>query len=202
MKDKILPGIFFSIFLAVTIKELLTETPQNDKVIPETKLNMRHTNVPTITIQYCHSCGYQKAFQEYAQILKEKYPNIDVHGEYYESNGLYTLLARFLNFSRMVLIILIILQKNVFLMLGWQTPNWWMWCLNNKIYACLTIFFFSNMFENMLISSGAFEISMDGVPLWSKIDSGRVPQPKELFRIIDSQMNFEHTINFEPSYAT
>lgn len=50
-----------------------------------------------ITCYFCsHSCGYQKAFNEYAQILKERYPNLIIHGEYYEPSGMYTLLARFL----------------------------------------------------------------------------------------------------------
>ena len=62
----------------------------------------------------------------------------------------------------MSLIIFIILEKNIFALFGNMEPIWWRWCINNKIYACLSIFFFSNMFENMLVSSGAFEISLNG----------------------------------------
>ena len=36
------------------------------------------------------------------------------------------------------------------------------------------------------MSTGAFEISVDSMPLWSKIESGRIPQPPELFQIIDN----------------
>lgn len=200
MNDKIVPALCFTVFLLSTIIELVNDPPFLEKEIPETKMSLPHSNAPTILIQYCHSCGYQKAFTEYANILQQKYPDFKIIGEYYEGSGLYTLLARFLNISRMILILSIALEKNVFGLFGVRPPNWWMWCLNNKIYACLCIFFFSNMVENMLISSGAFEISMNGVPLWSKLESGRIPQPQELFRIIDSQMNFESTIDFSPTY--
>ena len=40
-----------------------------------------------------------------------------------------------------------------------------------------------------LISTGAFEISLNDMPVWSKIESGRIPQPGELFQIIDNHMN-------------
>lgn len=68
----------------------------------------------------------------------------------------------FQNFSRMIFIVAIVMEKNVFAMFGLRTPGFWTWCMNNKIYACLSIFFFSNMVENMMVSSGAFEISMNG----------------------------------------
>ena len=40
-----------------------------------------------------------------------------------------------------------------------------------------------------VISTGAFEISLNDKPFWSKIESGRIPQPGELFQIIDNHMN-------------
>lgn len=50
------------------------------------------------------------------------------------------------------------------------------------------IFFLGNMIEAQLISSGAFEISLNDVPIWSKLQTGRIPAPAELFQIIDSQL--------------
>jgi selT/selW/selH-like putative selenoprotein len=38
-----------------------------------------------------------------------------------------------------------------------------------------------------LISTGAFEISLNDMPLWSKLESGRIPQPGELLQIIGKQ---------------
>lgn len=58
------------------------------------------------------------------------------------------------------------------------------------MYSCLMIFFLSNIIEGQLIQSGAFEISLNDVPVWSKLETGRIPQPAELFQIIDNHMQF------------
>lgn len=50
-------------------------------------------------------------------------------------------------------------------------------------------FFLCNAVETQLISTGAFEISLNDMPVWSKMESGRIPQPGELFQIIDNHMN-------------
>lgn len=54
------------------------------------------------------------------------------------------------------------------------------------MYACMMLFFLGNAIETQLVSTGAFEISVDNMPVWSKIESGRIPQPPELFQIIDN----------------
>jgi len=69
---------------------------------------------------------------------------------------------------------------------GDATPSAFRWALDNKLYACMMLFFISNAIESQLISTGAFEISVDSFPLWSKIESGRIPQPPELFQILEN----------------
>lgn len=54
----------------------------------------------------------------------------------------------------------------------------------------MMMFFVANMVEGQLVSSGAFEISLNNIPLWSKIETGRIPQPPELFQIIDNTLQF------------
>merc|ERR550532_900141 len=39
-----------------------------------------------------------------------------------------------------------------------------------------------------MIQTGAFEVELNGMPIWSKLKSGRVPQGSELFEIIENQM--------------
>ena len=52
----------------------------------------------------------------------------------------------------------------------------------------LPCFFLSNAVETQLVSTGAFEITVDKMPVWSKIESGRIPQPPELFQIVDTHL--------------
>ncbi|CAH0404798.1 unnamed protein product [Chilo suppressalis] len=79
---------------------------------------------------------------------------------------------------------------NIFAWLNKPQPAWWSWCLENKLYACMMMFFLANMIEGQLVSSGAFEISLNNIPLWSKLETGRIPQPPELFQIIDNTLQF------------
>jgi len=64
----------------------------------------------------------------------------------------------------------------------------WNWMFTNKIYAALMSFFIFNFIENTLISTGAFEIFFNDVPVWSKLQTGRVPSPPELLQIIDNNL--------------
>lgn len=43
-------------------------------------------------------------------------------------------------------------------------------------------------FTSQLVSSGAFEISFNDIPVWSKLETGRIPSPQEIFSIINQQM--------------
>lgn len=52
-----------------------------------------------------------------------------------------------------------------------------------------------------LISSGAFEIYFNDVPIWSKLQSGRVPAPAELFQIIDNQLKFSAPMDVNPNFV-
>jgi selT/selW/selH-like putative selenoprotein len=50
---------------------------------------------------YSYSCGYQKAYQDYGNIIHEKYPEITVEGEHYNPPGYNTFIAKAL-VSRMM----------------------------------------------------------------------------------------------------
>lgn len=52
-----------------------------------------------------------------------------------------------------------------------------------------------------LVSSGAFEISLNDVPVWSKLQTGRIPAPQELFQIIDNQLQFGDKIQENPDFV-
>jgi len=60
------------------------------------------------------------------------------------------------------------------------------------MYSCFMIFFLSNMIEGQLMSTGAFEVSLNDMPIWSKLQSGRIPEPAEMFQILDGQMKLSH----------
>lgn len=81
-------------------------------------------------------------------------------------------------------------------MIGMTPPGAYTWTQQNKIVACMGVFFFSNAVENALIQTGAFEVELNGMPIWSKLKTGRVPQGSELFEIIENQMQLSSQNKF------
>ncbi|CAG9771767.1 unnamed protein product [Ceutorhynchus assimilis] len=165
---------------------------QEDVEVPISKLS-QNVGAPTLKFFYCYSCGYRKMFDQYYQLINQKYPFIMIDGANYEPAAFYSLLVRIIGTLKMALIVCILGGVNIFDYINKPQPSWWRWCLENKIYACMMLFFLCNVIEGQLISSGAFEITLNGVPIWSKLESGRIPQPAELFQIIDSHMQFTDT---------
>lgn len=191
-------------------------------------------------INFSYSCGYRKAFEEYVTIVNERYPQIAIEGANYEPSGINFLLSKLILAAKMIFILVIVSQYDIWGQLGQTVPRWFQWCTENKIYACMMVFFVGNMLEAQvtmrrnlirlrfiwfvfeiffqcelctvkvtpcnwnslskltlliihfvylqLVSSGAFEISLNDIPIWSKLETGRIPSPQELFNIIDSQI--------------
>jgi len=184
MISKISSVVCLSIFLI-----LITSNGAGaaEKQIPITKFS-QNIGGPTMTFLYCHSCGYRKAFEEYASILSEKYPQITVNGANYDPPGINYYLSKLILLLKMFLILMIVSSYDIWGHFALGIPAWYRWCTENKIYACMMVFFVGNMLEAQLISSGAFEISINDIPVWSKLETGRIPSPHELFNIIDSHI--------------
>ena len=79
-------------------------------------------------------------------------------------------------------------KVKIWAILSMTPPGAYTWSQQNKIVSCMGVFFLSNAIENALIQTGAFEVELNGMPIWSKLKTGRVPQGSELFEIIENQM--------------
>lgn len=132
-------------------------------------------------------------FEQYATMLQDKYPHISIMGDNYPPPTWKQYIAQILGLGKILLVLCVVANFNVFEWLGQATPAFWSWLTSNKIYACLMIFFLSNAIEGQLISTGAFEIQFNDVPVWSKLETGRIPQPPELFQIIDNHIRLDQS---------
>jgi len=185
---RFLLGAGAALFL-LTLSDFMSGTPNVQEAAAEKTPNFATKFMgPSIKFLYCYSWGYRKVFEQYAGILHQKYPTLMIEGDNYPPATWKWQLAQFLSYAKMVLIICIVASINPLNYTGIQTPNVLAWAMENKLYACMMIFFISNAIETQLVSTGAFEISVDNMPVWSKIESGRIPQPPELFQIIDTHL--------------
>lgn len=127
-------------------------------------------------------------FQEYSRAISQLYPDIRIEGENYPPTPLNRLLGNFFSYLKLLSILVIVSGQNPFVLLGLQTPTAWTWTQDNKIFSCLMAFFLCNMMETHFLSTGAFELTLNDVPLWSKLQSGYVPNIQEVFQILDNQL--------------
>ncbi|KAJ1088259.1 hypothetical protein NDU88_001417 [Pleurodeles waltl] len=105
------------------------------------------------------------------RVISQRYPDIRIEGENYLPQPVYRHIASFLSIFKIVLIGLIVVGKDPFALFGIQAPGLWIWGQENKVYACMMVFFLSNMIENQCMSTGAFEVTFNDVPVWSKLES-------------------------------
>ncbi|ESO92890.1 hypothetical protein LOTGIDRAFT_120388, partial [Lottia gigantea] len=136
--------------------------------------------------------GYKRAFDQYAEAIHQRFPGITIEGGQYPAPSMRALIAQILSIAKLVIIGFVVSGHNPFTLLNIPTPSVYEWATQNKIYACLMVFFISNAIEGQLISTGAFEISFNDVPIWSKLETGRIPSPSEMFQILDNHMRLNN----------
>jgi len=166
------------------------------KKIPKLKMK---GNQQVLKFRFCFSCGYRNMFDQYSAMINQRYPDIKIVGENYNPVAWKLYLTQFLSSFKILVIGFIIFGYNPFQYLNLETPAIFNWAVENKLYASMMIFFISNAIETSLISTGAFEIFLNDMQIWSKLQSDRMPHEKELLQMIDMNFNFDQEKNgFSP----
>ena len=86
-------------------------------------------------------------FQQYAGILQQKYPDIYISGDNFPPSGYRLQAAQLISILKFAIILMVVATFNPFPFLGQETPPWATWMFDNKIYACMMIFFLCNAVE-------------------------------------------------------
>lgn len=86
-------------------------------------------------------------------------------------------------------VLLILLTGNkIFELFGVPVPSWYSGVQENKMMTMVGVFFLGNMIESSLLSSGAFEVTVNGEPVWSKLETGYMPSMEHLISVIDDRL--------------
>jgi len=126
-------------------------------------------------------------FEQYRSALSEKFPGLNIEGANFDPPLWRVQLSTVLLYAKMAFIFIIASGYNPFNGFGTQTPRFFQWAMSNKIYACLMAWFLTGMLENSLLSTGAFEVFYNDVPIWSKLESGRVPEYHDIVSMVAQQ---------------
>jgi len=63
------------------------------------------------------------------------------------------------------------------------------------------LFFIGNMVETSMLSSGAFEITVNGEPVWSKMETGYLPSLEHLVSLVEDKLG-GRSAEFTPDLET
>lgn len=155
------------------------------------------TSIPTIKIEFCQSCGYRQAYEDVSKMLLQNYGDtLRVEGDLHQLSWLRSLIGNLLFFSKLAIIAMIYKDINPFTYFQQETPRIWTYMQQNKVSASLFILFLGNTLESSMTSTGAFEIYFNDIPVWSKIETGRMPSVPELIQAVDRQMQFSYGTAF------
>ncbi len=72
-------------------------------------------------------------FEQYSQIIRQRYPELNIIGENYNPSPWKVTVAQFLSSFKLVLIGLILFGVNPFTYLNMPTPNFFVWATENKV---------------------------------------------------------------------
>lgn len=104
-------------------------------------------------------------------------------------------MGNLVSYLKLLLLVLVVSGQNPALLLGLEPPQAmtraWIWSQDNKIFSCLMTFFLCNMMETHFLSTGAFEVTLNDVPLWSKLQSGSVPNLQQIFQVLEQQLKVQ-----------
>jgi len=135
---------------------------------------------------------YRQLAAVLSQQLGAAHPDLAITGHNYNPGGGRVELSQLLGLLKMAVIAMVVLNFNPWSYLGADTagptPSLVTWAMENKIYACLMTFFLCNMVETQLISSGAFEVTVNGEKVWSKLETGGAPQPGTLVNLVRDKL--------------
>lgn len=137
--------------------------------------------------------------EEYARVVNGRFSDIKIEAGNYPPPQAYQVIASIISITKFLLIGCILAGLNPFPSLGMDTPQLYLWARENTIYAVMMTFFICNAIETQLISTGAFEVSLNDVTVWSKLQSGRIPRVEELLQIIEYEM--KGASNFDTKHS-
>jgi selT/selW/selH selenoprotein domain len=135
-------------------------------------------------IAYCVSCSYKGLYQKVADHVQKNYPMINISGSEYPASPEKVFLGKALTFVQYGLFAILLFGDQIFAALKITPPAIYYKLREKKMMAGMMIFFLGNNLHSMLTSTGAFEITLDGQLVFSKLASGRMPSIADIDAIL------------------
>uniref|UniRef100_A0A7S2D3C0 Selenoprotein T n=1 Tax=Florenciella parvula TaxID=236787 RepID=A0A7S2D3C0_9STRA len=130
----------------------------------------------------------KRNFVELRNFLAHRYPELQgkIAGENYPPPPYANLAVSAAGTVQMGGIVLMMFGSQIFNTLGMPEPEWYKELQENKMMAFCGVFFMNSM-ANSLTTTGAFEVLLDGEVVYSKLETGRMPNGRQLIELMEQK---------------
>lgn len=156
------------------------ENEKLENIIDNNILN-NNNNIPKVKILYCTAWNMKQGIQQIAQYLRENYPEIVLDGEPYPIPLYVQVLSKFVGAFNIFLMINIFTSFSLLGYLG-VSNGIIEWLNENKQMFIFLPFVLSSIIGS-LTNTGAFELYVNDILEFSKLETGRFPTKLELTKI-------------------
>ena len=123
---------------------------------------------------------------EIQQIMEKNFKNVIVKGEEYPLNFIRKILSYVVTITQISVFTTMILGESIKPFLINIIPNYLIdWIIENKLLSLIISFFAGNILQSNISNTGAFEIFYNGNQIWSKLQTGNVPNINQLIMLLN-----------------
>ena len=116
--------------------------------------------------------------------LLHRCPGVPIVGQVYPPGDGKILIANIAQYIFFAGLGLVFLGEMLFKLMGMaEPPPWYAAVQQNKLQVCMFLWI-GNSFAAGQLSTGAFEVSYDGKPVFSRLEEGRFPEMGELIHLL------------------
>ena len=123
---------------------------------------------------------------EIQQIMEKNFQNVIVKGEEYPLHFIRKILSYLVTITQISVFTTMILGESIKPFLINIIPNYLIdWIIENKLLSLIISFFAGNILQSNISNTGAFEIFYNGNQIWSKLQTGNVPNINQLIMLLN-----------------
>lgn len=144
------------------------------------------SSLNVLNVRYCTSCSYKKHFDDLSKHLAVVYPSLMIEGGEYPIEPSKLLLSKLITYLQYALWALIFAGETIFQKLGITPPAIYYKLTKNKVIAAFGVMMIFNNLSASMTNTGAFEVSLNNRLIFSKLQTGKIPDPHEIETILNS----------------
>ena len=119
---------------------------------------------------------------QYRRILLQQFPGVPIVGRNFPPSADKVLIATIGSYAFFLGMGVIFFGDYLLKLMGIvHPPAWYNSLKENKMQACMFLWI-GNMYCSSMMQTGAFEVSFDGVPVFSKLQTGHLPEAEDIVR--------------------